>query len=63
MRQYEGVLALGAYNHLLPSEVRRRAAVEQFNVRRFVDAVARLRVLRAPEAGVAEQLTGIQAML
>lgn len=56
VRQYEGMLALGAYNHLLPSEVRRRAAVEQFGVARFVEAVARLRVERRSEAA-AESLT------
>ncbi len=59
VRQYEGMLALGAYNHLLPSEVRRRAATEQFNVQRFVQAVAGLRVLPTPQAEVLAQLTNV----
>ncbi len=52
---YEGLLALGAYNHLLPTAVRRCAVVEQFGVERFVEAVARLRTERKTEA-VAENL-------
>lgn len=48
-REYESLLALGAYQHLLPRELRRRAVVEQFAVARFVAAVARLRVEIAPE--------------
>jgi hypothetical protein len=49
-RRYEPLLALGAYHHLLPVELRRRAVVEQFNVPRFVTAVSDMRVMRAPES-------------
>jgi hypothetical protein len=48
---------------LLPGEVRHRAAVEQFDVERFVEAVARLRITRMAEAGIPAQLTSIQTML
>jgi ATP-dependent Lhr-like helicase len=48
-REYESLLALGAYQHLLPRELRRRAVVEQFDVARFVAAAAQLRVKAAPE--------------
>jgi ATP-dependent Lhr-like helicase len=49
VRAYEGLLALGAYNHLLPIELRRRAVVEQFGVARFVEGVAALKTERTPE--------------
>ena len=49
MREYEGLLALGAYNYLLPIALRRRAVVEQFDVARFVEAIAGLKVDRTPE--------------
>ena len=55
MRQYEGLLALGAYNHLVPRELRRQAVVEQFDVARFEAAVAGLKLQRITEA-VAEDL-------
>lgn len=48
-RRYEPLLALGAYQHLLPVELRRRAVVEQFNVLGFVTALSSLRVEWAPE--------------
>ncbi len=50
-RQYEGLLALGAYQHLLPRNLRRQAVVEQFDVACFVQAVADLRPARATERG------------
>ena len=46
---YESLLALGAYQRLLPRQLRRQAVVEQFDVLRFVEAVAMLRVQVAPE--------------
>ena len=46
---YESLLALGAYQRLLPRQLRRQAVVEQFDVSRFVEAVAMLRVQVAPE--------------
>jgi hypothetical protein len=49
VREYEGLLALGAYNHLLPIELRRRAVMEQFDGARFVAAVAELNIERTPE--------------
>ena len=48
-RHYERLLALGAYHHLLPLELRRRAVVEQFNVPRFLQAVNALHIQPAPE--------------
>jgi ATP-dependent helicase Lhr and Lhr-like helicase len=47
--RYETLLSLGAYHHLLPVELRRRAVIEQFNVARFVQAVAQLHIERAPD--------------
>ena len=55
-RQYERLLALGAYQPLLPLELRRRAVVEQFGVERFVAAVARLRPALAPESATVDFL-------
>ncbi len=49
MHQYEGLLALGAYQHLLPRSLRRRAVVEQFDVTRFVEAAAALRITRSAQ--------------
>lgn len=57
-RSYESMLALGAYHHLLPPELRMRTVVEQFNVPRFLRAVQSLRIERAPEA-LAEDLSRI----
>jgi ATP-dependent Lhr-like helicase len=49
-QRYEPLLALGAYHHLLPSDLRRRAVVAQFDVPRFLAAIQALRVDHAPEA-------------
>jgi len=49
-RRYERWLALGAYHHLLPLELRRRAVVEQFEAPRFTNAINGLRIVRSPEA-------------
>ncbi len=49
-RRYERLLALGAYHHLLPLELRRRAVVEQFDVPRFVEAIRLLRLERAADS-------------
>ncbi len=49
VRQYEGTLSLGAYQHLLPWPLRQHAVVEQFDVIRFVHATAALRLRRAAE--------------
>jgi hypothetical protein len=46
--RFENMLALGAYHHLLPRSLRHRAIIEQFQIPRFVDAVATLRAIRAP---------------
>jgi ATP-dependent helicase Lhr and Lhr-like helicase len=48
-RAYEPMMALGAYHHLLPQELRRRAVVEQFSVSRFLRAVESLQMKRASE--------------
>lgn len=55
VRQYEGMLALGAYQHLLPWSLRQRSVTAQFDAQRFVDAVARLRVGRSLDI-IAEEL-------
>lgn len=55
-RQYEPLLALGPFQHLLPTALRRRAVVEQFDIPRFLSAVAALRPIVAPEE-LAEDLT------
>jgi hypothetical protein len=49
-RQYESLLALGAYQHLLTRSLRRQAVVEQFGVEQFTESVAALRIDRAGEA-------------
>lgn len=48
-RRYESMLALGAFHHLLPQELRRQAVIDQFNVPRFAQLVAALRLSPAPE--------------
>ena len=47
-RRYEKRLALGAYHHLLPLDLRRRAVIDQFDVPRFVQALGQLRPERSP---------------
>lgn len=54
-RRYEPMLDLGAFQHLLPPEVRRSAVVAAFDVPRFLAAVAELRPVAAP-VGLAEGL-------
>lgn len=54
-RQYEPLLDLGAFHHLLPPALRKRAVVAQFDVPRFLAAVAALRPVPAP-AGLGEGL-------
>lgn len=49
-RRYEPLLALGAYHHLLPTEMRRCAVIEQFDVPRFIGAVGGLYAEHASEA-------------
>ena len=49
VHQYEGLLSLGAYQHLLPRSLRRYAVIEQFDVPRFVEAVAALRFVRTAQ--------------
>ena len=57
-RSYESMLALGAYHHLLPVALRRRAVIEQFDVPRFVRVTATLEVITAPETLI-ESLTNL----
>ena len=49
VRLYEGMLALGAYQHLLPWPLRQRAVVAQFDVARFVENLAGMMIRRASE--------------
>jgi hypothetical protein len=58
--RFENMLALGAYHHLLPRILRQRAIIEQFNVPRFVEAVANLRAIHAPDT-LTEELPGLLA--
>ncbi|GAC1544895.1 MAG: hypothetical protein NVS2B7_19440 [Herpetosiphon sp.] len=48
-RQLEPLLDLGPFQHLVPSALRRRAVIEQFDVPRFLAAVAELRPCLAPD--------------
>ncbi len=48
-RRFEPFMSLGTYHHLLPVSLRQRTVVEQFNIRRFLQALADLVPLRAPE--------------
>lgn len=59
-RQYEPLLNLGPFQHLLPPTLRRRAVVEQFDVPRFLAAISALRPLIAPEA-LCEELSALLA--
>lgn len=59
-KQYESLLALGAYQPLLPPELRLRSVVEQFDAPRFLAAVGRLWVEAAAE-GAGEELVGLLA--
>ncbi|MFZ4850774.1 MAG: DEAD/DEAH box helicase [Caldilinea sp.] len=58
VRQYEGMLALGAYAHLLPYASRQQAVAAQFDVPRFVEGVSRLALCAAPEQ-VREELAAL----
>jgi ATP-dependent Lhr-like helicase len=49
VRVYEGMLAMGAYQHLLPWSLRQRAVVEQFDVPRFVENLENMALRRSPE--------------
>jgi ATP-dependent Lhr-like helicase len=49
-RRFESLLALGPFQTLLPLKLRRRAIVEQFDVARFLGAVATVRPIVAPES-------------
>jgi ATP-dependent Lhr-like helicase len=49
VRLYEGMLALGAYQHLLPWPLRQGAGVTEFDVTRFVENLGGMKVRRAPE--------------
>ncbi|MBC8078568.1 MAG: hypothetical protein H7Y32_21000 [Chloroflexales bacterium] len=53
-RQYEPQLNLGPFQQFLPATLRRRAVVEQFDVARFLAAVAALQPLAASETLAAE---------
>ncbi|MBN1427242.1 MAG: hypothetical protein JXB07_02580, partial [Anaerolineae bacterium] len=48
-RKLERMLALGPFHHLLPNSMRQQAVIEQVDVPRFLDAIASLRLARAPE--------------
>jgi hypothetical protein len=49
-RRYETMLATGAFYHLLPLDLRRRTIIEQFNVPRFMQALAALQLDHKPES-------------
>jgi hypothetical protein len=49
-REYEQLLELGPFQHLLPPLLRRRAVVAQFDVPHFLAATAGLHLTLAPEA-------------
>ncbi|MBC8075617.1 MAG: hypothetical protein H7Y32_06030, partial [Chloroflexales bacterium] len=60
-RQYEPMLELGPFQQMLPVSLRRRSVVEQFDVPRFLRAVAALQPLVAPEA-LSDDLTLLVAL-
>ncbi len=53
-RRFEPMLDLGAFHQLVPPTLRRRAVVAQFDVPRFLKAVAALHPLTAPDSMVEE---------
>jgi len=55
-RELEPMLALGPLQSLLPTTLRRRAVVAQFDVPRFLAAIDALRPARAPEQGADDLL-------
>lgn len=55
VRQYEGMLALGAYQHLLPWSLRQRAVTAEFDVAKFVENLGGMAIRRSLEQ-VAEEL-------
>jgi ATP-dependent Lhr-like helicase len=57
VREYEGLLALGAYQHLLPRSLRQQAVVAQFETGRFAEAVARLHLQRTTEKVAVDLVT------
>jgi hypothetical protein len=57
-RELEPLLDLGPFHRLLPAQLRHRAAVEQSNVARFLEAIAALRPSVAPDA-VADDLAAL----
>lgn len=59
-KQYESLLTLGAYQPLLPPDLRLRSVVEQFDAARFLAAVKGLQVEAAAE-GVGKELVGLVA--
>jgi ATP-dependent Lhr-like helicase len=61
VRLYEGMLALGAYQHLLPWPLRQRAVIEQCGVAQFSDAVAGLRCRRVTEGATQNLLQLVSA--
>ncbi len=48
--RFEPMLDLGPYHHLLPTPIRRRSVIEQFDVDRFQAAVGGLKLFRASES-------------
>ena len=48
-RRYEALLSLGAYHSLLPTELRSRAVIEQFDVSHFLRVISQFRVAKASE--------------
>ncbi len=49
VRLYEGMLALGAYQHLLPWSLRQRAVAAEFDVASFVESLGEMAIRRSPE--------------
>jgi hypothetical protein len=56
-REIEPMLALGPLQSLLPTRLRQRAVIAQFDVPRFLAAIDALRPIRAPEQGTDALLT------
>ncbi len=49
-QRFETMLDLGPYQHLLPTSLRRRAVVDQFDIDHFRGALSQINLFRAPIA-------------
>jgi len=48
-RRLETLMDVGPYHHLLPTSLRRKTVIEQFDLARFQDATRKIKVMPAPD--------------